>query len=220
MQSALALDSDANPSGLELVTTPAVAPSGPEQLPLIRMLEVVRDRVDSLHAGQRTLTAEVREIRASLPQQRKPLSKRSQEVHIRATWARRNGLCPCCQETPVCDSAGRLDEAEYDHWYGRNQNRVTQTWLVCSACNQRLNDTDFKASVRSAFESYQQAVRPFMSGRQLPLGLRFPSKKAKGARYVEVFIYVNTGDRRSAHSTSKGGRPLRSQRNHALTTSV
>jgi hypothetical protein len=51
--------------------------------------------------------------------------------------------------------------------YGRNQNRVTQTWLVCSACNQRLNDSDFKASARSGFEAYQQALRPFMSGRQM-----------------------------------------------------
>jgi hypothetical protein len=171
MQSSLALDSDESQPGPELVTTLAVVPSGPEQWPLIRMLEVVRDRVDSIHAGQRTLTAEVREIRASLPQQRKPLSKRSQEVHIRATWARRNGLCPCCQETPVCDATGRLEGAEYDHWYGRNQNRITQTWLVCSACNQRLNDTDFKAAARSAFEAYQQALRPFSSGRQMAFPL-------------------------------------------------
>jgi hypothetical protein len=171
MQRPLALELEERP-GPELVTTAPAVPSGPaEQLPLIRILEVVRDRVDSIHAGQRILTAEVREIRASLPQQRKPLSRRSQEVHIRATWARRNGYCPCCSEIPTCDAEGRLDGAEFDHWYGRSQNRVTQTWLVCSSCNQRLNDTDFKAAARSAFEAYQQALRPFLSGRQIPLGL-------------------------------------------------
>jgi hypothetical protein len=170
-QAALAIEFEGQqPSGPELVTTPAVVPSGPEQLPLLRMLEVVEDRVESIHAGQKSLTAEVREIRANLPAQRKPLSRRTQQVHISATWTRRNGLCPCCQQEPVCNESGRLDRAEFDHWYGRNQNRVTQSWLVCAGCNDNLNNTDFKASARSAFEAYQMALRPFLS-RQIPLGL-------------------------------------------------
>jgi hypothetical protein len=172
MQAALALDpEDSQQPGPELVTTPAVAPAGPEQLPLLRMLEVVRDRVETIHAGQRSISAELRDIRANLPRQRKPLSVRTQEIHIRATWSRRNGLCPCCQTVPVCADSGRLQGAEFDHWYSRNQPRVTQTWLVCGECNRRLLDTDFKADARSAFESYQQALRPFMGGRQIPLGL-------------------------------------------------
>ena len=52
----------------------------------------------------------------------------------------------------------------------RNQNRVTQTWLVCAECNQRLLDTEFKSEARSAFESYQAALRPFLGGRQIALG--------------------------------------------------
>jgi hypothetical protein len=173
MQAALELKQPAEDRqpGPELVTTLAVAPSEPEQLPLLRMLEIVRDRVESIHAGQRSMTTEIREIKANLPQQRKPLSPRTQEIHVRAVWSRRNGLCPCCQETPVCTAVDRLEGAEYDHWYTRNQNRVTQTWLVCGDCNRRMIDTDFKASARSAFESYQQALRPFMGNRQMPLGL-------------------------------------------------
>jgi hypothetical protein len=173
MQSALAFEEsgDEQHSGPELVTTAAVALSGPEQLPLIRMLEVVKDKVDAIHAGQKTLVAEVREIRVNLPAQRRPLSKRTQGIHIRATWARRNGLCPCCQAEPVCTDSGKLEGSEFDHWYSRNQNRVTQTWLVCGDCNRRLLDTDFKAAARSAFESYQQALRPLMGNRQLPLKL-------------------------------------------------
>jgi hypothetical protein len=42
-------------------------------------------------------------------------------------------------------------------------------WLVCGDCNRRLLDTDFKAAARSAFESYQQALRPVMGNRQIPL---------------------------------------------------
>jgi hypothetical protein len=157
--------------GPELVTVAAAVPSGPEQLSLIRMLEIVRDRVESLHAGQKAVQVELKEIRKKLPQQRRPLSAKRQEIHIRATWARRNGLCPCCQETPVCNAVSRLDGGEFDHWYSRAQNRVTQTWLVCRDCNQRLLDTDFKAAARSAFESYQMALRPFLGNRQIPLGL-------------------------------------------------
>ncbi len=137
----------------------------PEQLSL-RLLTIV-ERIDR---HQSTITAELKHIRENLPQQRRPLSRRTQELHIRVIAARRGGFCPCCQATPVCTESGRLEGAEYDHWYSRSQNRVTQTWLVCRECNQKLLDTDFKASVRSAFEAYQLAIRPFMS-RQMTLGL-------------------------------------------------
>jgi hypothetical protein len=170
---ALALDPLAaeTTQGPELVTTPPVAPSGPEQLRLLRaLLEIVRDRVESIHSGQRLVTAELKAIRDNLPAQRKPLSQRTQEIHVRATWFRRNGYCPLCAEVPVCTETERLPNSEYDHFFSRSQNRVTQTWLVCSACNKGMIDSEFKAAARSAFESYQQALRPFLSNRQTPLG--------------------------------------------------
>jgi hypothetical protein len=88
----------------------------PEQLPLIRIMEVVRDRVEAIHTGQWAMSAELRDIRSNLPMQRRPLSKRTEALHIRVITARRNGLCPCCQATPVCNEHGRLIGAEYDHW--------------------------------------------------------------------------------------------------------
>jgi hypothetical protein len=156
---------------LELVPPPATpaAPHEPEQL-MLRMLELVRDRVESIHASQRTITEELRNIKTSLPMQRKPLSRRTQSIHIQATLTRRNGLCPCCQETPVCIEQGRIGGAEYDHFFARDKNRVTQTWLVCGDCNQKLIDTDYRAAARSAFEAYQAAVRLAMSAQtQFPL---------------------------------------------------
>jgi hypothetical protein len=45
-------------------------------------------------------------------------------------------------------------------------NRAEETWLVCQTCNARLNNTDFKASVRSAFESYQLALRRLLQTHQ------------------------------------------------------
>ena len=170
MQSMLPLDTDRQP-GPELVVAAAATSSVAEQLPLLQMLEVVRDRVESIHAGQRVVTAELKEIKASLPLQRRPLSRKTQELHVRVVWSRRNGICPCCQVEPVCTETGRLDGAEFDHWHIRNQAGPTCTWLTCGACNRRLTDSEFKASARSAFEAYQQALRPFLGGRQATLPL-------------------------------------------------
>ena len=42
------------------------------------------------------------------------LSSKTQEILNWAIWARRNGLCPCCEAELVCTATGRLDEAEFD----------------------------------------------------------------------------------------------------------
>jgi hypothetical protein len=145
---------------LEIVPPPPLPADRPaEQLLLLRTLELVQ----SIHASQRHIAEGLRDIKANLPVQRKPLSPRTQAIHILTTATRRNGLCPCCQETPVCTESGRLPGAEYDHYFARNQNRATQTWLVCGPCNEALIGTDFKVAARSAFESYQAAVRPMLN---------------------------------------------------------
>jgi hypothetical protein len=101
-----------------------------------------------------------------LPIQRRPLAESTKALHVRVTWLRRNGYCPCCQQADVCGVDGKLPGAEFDHWYGRSRNRPEETWLVCRDCNRQLENTDFKAAMRSAFESYQLAVRPFLGGRR------------------------------------------------------
>ena len=149
MQSASDHEQQRQP-GPELVTAAAAPPSSePEQL-LIRMLEVVCDRVESIHAGQRAFAADLREIRANLSQQRRPASKRTEEIHMRAVWARRNGLCPRCQVVPVVNATGRLPGSDLDHFYGRDKNDVTQTWIICRDCNDNLNNSDFKAAAEIA----------------------------------------------------------------------
>jgi hypothetical protein len=158
-------EQSAEPAQLELVAPPAEssAQREPEQLLLLRTLEIVRDRVESIHASQRTLQEQLRDIKVSLPMQRKPLSKRTQALHLHAVLTRRNGLCPCCQATKIVDENGRLPGVEFDHWHNRSINRPTSSWAVCEACNARLTDPDFKASARSAFESYQMALKPLLS---------------------------------------------------------
>jgi hypothetical protein len=130
------------------------------------VITVLSQKLDRIHSGQLVLCAQVKDLRESLPMQRRPLSRWAQKIHVDVTYTRRNGLCPCCQETPVCNQDGRLPRAEFDHWYARNRARAEETWLVCGSCNARLNDTDFKASVRSAFESYQLALRRMLQTRQ------------------------------------------------------
>lgn len=157
----------AQPS-LELV--PPTQPDSnrpPEQMLLIRTLELVQ----SIHASQRTITEGLKDIKASLPVQRRPLPQRVQAIHITVTAARRNGFCPCCAESKVCTETEKLPGAEYDHWYSRSKTKIHETWLICESCNRALLNSDFKNAARSAFEAYQLAVKPFLSSSQTSLGL-------------------------------------------------
>jgi hypothetical protein len=163
-------------SGASLVTAPSRLPLfddtereaiGTQRVfTLEHVISILSQKLDRLHSGQLVLCAQVKDLRESLPMQRRPLSRWVQRMHVEATYTRRDGLCPCCQQTPVCNQDGRLPGAEFDHWYGRNRARAEETWLICSGCNQRLNDTEFKAGVRSAFESYQLALRRVLQAQQ------------------------------------------------------
>jgi hypothetical protein len=44
----------------------------------------------------------------------------------------------------VCTVAGKLEGAEFDHFFARSKNGPIETWLVCSACNRMLEDPEFK----------------------------------------------------------------------------
>jgi len=127
-------------------------------------------KIERLEAGQRQLTSAVEDLAGRVGERRRNLSAWAKSLHVTCVAARRNGICPCCQEVPVCTPEGRVDGAEYDHWYGRWRNRAEETWLVCALCNQKLNtSTVFKDRARSAFEAYQQALRPLLGGGQLVL---------------------------------------------------
>src|ERR1700761_4199558 len=119
-KSARALACDPATAQLALVpeATEPPPPHDPEQLQLslLQVVESVHETVRAIHASQRTLHEQLRDIKGSLPMQRRPLSRRTQGIHLQATLTRRNGLCPCCQAVPVCTQDGRLPGAEYDHW--------------------------------------------------------------------------------------------------------
>ena len=98
--------------------------------------------------------------------QRRPLSRWVQQIHVEVLNAKRGGLCPACESVPVCGANGRLPGGEYDHFFSRNRARAEETWLVCTACNARLNDPEFKSRMRSAFEAYQLALRRLLQAHQ------------------------------------------------------
>jgi hypothetical protein len=134
-----------------------------EQLSLISPEDSALER---LHRDVRYVSETVSVILDSLPIQRRPLAEWTKALHVRVTQLRRNGFCPCCQQMTVCNSQGRLEGAEFDHWYARYRNGAEETWLVCAPCNRSLEVTSYKAAVRSAFEAYQLALRPFLSGQR------------------------------------------------------
>ena len=119
--------------------------------------------LDQLRHDLSFVAATVAQIAASLPVQRRPLTPFVRMLHCRVVWLRRNGLCPACQEAEVCNEEGKPPGAEFDHWMNRYRNEPEATWIVCGPCNRALEDVRFKATMRSQFESYQNALRPFLS---------------------------------------------------------
>jgi len=122
--------------------------------------------LERLHRDVRLVSQTVSVILDSLPIQRRPLTEWTKALHVRVTSLRRSCYCPCCQQIAVTDGHGKLAGAEFDHWYARYRNGPEETWLVCGRCNRNLEITSYKAAVRSAFEAYQLALRPFLSGQR------------------------------------------------------
>jgi len=119
-----------------------------------------------LHRDLQFVSDTVVTILDSLPVQRRPIPEWAKALHVRVALERRNGYCPCCQQTQVATEEGKAPGAEFDHWYGRHRNGPGETWLVCSECNRNLENTGFKNNARSAFEAYQDAVTKLLASGQ------------------------------------------------------
>ena len=110
----------------------------PQQLELVPGSLPADDPLVRLRRDLQFVSETVVTILESLPVQRRPIPEWAKALHVRVTLARRNGFCPCCQQTQVCSADGRADGAEFDHFYGRHRNGPGETWLVCGDCNRRL----------------------------------------------------------------------------------
>jgi hypothetical protein len=125
--------------------------------------------LEGLRRDLRFVSEGIATILENLPVQRRPLSDATRELHIRVTWLRRNGFCPCCQREWVCREGEKLPGAEFDHFFARHRNGPEESWLVCGSCNARLENVHFKTHVRATFDAYQQALRVFLGAEQREL---------------------------------------------------
>lgn len=80
-----------------------------------QVIGMLSEKLERLHSGQVMLCAQVKDLSASLPVQRRPLSRWAQQIHVDVVRGKRNGLCPCCQETRIVGETGRLPGSEFDH---------------------------------------------------------------------------------------------------------
>jgi hypothetical protein len=64
-------------------------------------------KLERIHSTQLTFCEPLKDVRLSVPMQRRPLSGWVQRVHVEVLNAKRGGLCPSCEETWACSAAGR-----------------------------------------------------------------------------------------------------------------
>lgn len=107
-----------------------------------------------------------------LPDRRKPVSEAVRRNHVRFVLERRGGICPCCGSRRVVRPDGTEEEcAQIDHMGRVDENRASDTWLICQDCNQGLG--------RSAVQRVTTRVTRFLVYQQdldewnLPASLDF-----------------------------------------------
>lgn len=81
-------------------------------------------------------------------------------VHKGAVKNLYGNRCPCCM--------GDLKKPELDHFFSRSWGGVTDTWLICSECNQGLYQGRLvRAEILPRFQAYQAHLKSFLGGEQL-----------------------------------------------------
>lgn len=87
---------------------------------------------------------------------------------------RYNGECPCCRANVIVDTNGNpISGLTYDHFRGRELNGPEDGWPVCTKCNLKLRDAEFKNASRKHFEVFQDYRRALCAGH--------PSKRRNGS---------------------------------------
>jgi hypothetical protein len=117
-------------------------------------LERIEGKLDSQSA---ILT----EIKTTQQHRRKDISFHVEITHLACVQHRLNGYCPCCHVEKIVVDGFKTEEFEMDHWYGRHQPRLSETWPVCHKCNQKLRHPDFHRAKQPEFDSYQGTLTVF-----------------------------------------------------------
>lgn len=106
------------------------------------------------------------EERVNLFVPRVPLTTSVKQKHQQVISSM-GGRCPCCGVREIVDKQGLVVEAEFDHFYSRERNGFTDTWLICRPCHLSMKN---RADYSAEFQVYQRRALMFDNG-QLTLEL-------------------------------------------------
>lgn len=122
----------------------------------------VENRVGTVERKVDNIQTDIDEINHKIDglKPRKPLAEKTKKLHRFVVRRKYSDKCPCCQETLIMGETGQaLTTCQYDHWDNRSLADKKHTWAICSDCNAKLRDPDWKNRHRAMFEAYQQRRR-------------------------------------------------------------
>lgn len=136
-----------------------------------RKLTPVRQEIAEIRGNVTFLARRIDDIvpRRDFP---KDVTRQWRNVLVR----RYSGECPCCRENKIVDrDFNPLPGMTYDHFRGRELNGAEDGWPVCTRCNLKLRDAEFKNASRKHFEVFQDYRRTLWAGH--PLKLKGPDER-------------------------------------------
>jgi hypothetical protein len=119
-------------------------------------------KLEPVHRGMAEMRSEIADVRGNVVfltkrvddmAPRHDFSKNTRRQWVYVDWKFYGGYCPCCprRETKIVDEFGEIKDkqgrsiAHADHMNGRERTKPEDGWLVCKACNWKLeHDAQFK----------------------------------------------------------------------------
>lgn len=99
---------------------------------------------------------------------RRDITKRVKEEHLDAIELM-GGRCPCCSVSAIVLNGQASAFMEFDHFFARNRNALTETWPICKPCHSDFSSGRVSRSERqSAFDAYQGKLKR-LPGKQITL---------------------------------------------------
>jgi len=140
--------------------------------PVQTEVKALRGEVGEVKDIVRSEAADIkREIREGRQKYRwKPIDHSTKLLHIDCLWRRHAGICPRCKRTVIVDADGVIaPEFEIDNNFAPWKNGLTETWPLCSRCNQEVESPDARQGCQDDFNSYQKSLRVHREDLDFPL---------------------------------------------------
>jgi hypothetical protein len=124
-------------------------------------LQPVHQEIAAIKGNVTFLARRVDDI---VPRREFPEEIKRQWRHVIAR--RYAGECPCCRNVAIVDASGSsiTGALHYDHYRGRELNGPADGWPVCTKCNLRLRDAEYKNASRNRFDVFHDDRRQIYAG--------------------------------------------------------